>query len=95
MTLDDAFLALSHPVRRAILTHIARGEATVSELVNLFDFTQPTITSHIKVLERAGLVTRGRDAQFRPVLLNTAALAKAAEWIDQQVEIHDTNAERK
>lgn len=84
MSLDDIFLALSHPVRRAIITRLASGEATVNELVGLFEFTQPTITMHIKVLERAGLVRRGRDAQFRPARLSTPALEIAKGWIDDQ-----------
>ncbi len=84
-SLNDVFLALCHPARRIMLDRLAAGEATVSELVALFDFTQPTISAHLKLLERAGLVSRGKDAQFRPVRLNTAALEKARAWIDQHV----------
>src|SRR5215207_8898631 len=79
--LDNVFAALADPTRRAILARLARGEATVNELVAPFDLAQPTISKHLKVLERAGLVSRGRQAQFRPVHLNPAPLADAARWL--------------
>jgi DNA-binding transcriptional ArsR family regulator len=79
--LDRVFGALADPTRRAILARLAEGEATVNELVALSDFSQPTISNHLKVLERAGLVSRGRNAQFRPVRLNAAPLAGAALWL--------------
>jgi DNA-binding transcriptional ArsR family regulator len=79
--LDRVFGALADPTRRAILTRLADGDATVNELVALSNLRQPTISKHLKVLERAGLVSRGRDAQFRPVRLNAAPLAGAAQWI--------------
>lgn len=79
--LDLVFGALADPTRRAILTRLAEGEATVNELVALTTFSQPTISNHLKVLERAGLVSRGRHAQFRPVRLNPAPLASAAHWL--------------
>jgi DNA-binding transcriptional ArsR family regulator len=79
--LDRVFAALSDPTRRAILARLAQGEATVNELVEPFGFSQPTISKHLKVLESAGLVARGRSAQFRPVQLNAAPLAEAAEWL--------------
>lgn len=79
--LDLVFSALADPTRRAILARLARGEATVNELVEPFELSQPTISKHLKVLEGAGLVSRGRKAQFRPVRLNAAPLADAAEWI--------------
>lgn len=79
--LDRVFAALSDPTRRAILARLAEGEATVSELVEPFGFSQPTISKHLKVLEGAGLVARGRSAQFRPVRLNAAPLGKAAAWL--------------
>jgi uncharacterized protein YndB with AHSA1/START domain/DNA-binding transcriptional ArsR family regulator len=78
--LDLVFAALSDPTRRAILARLAKGEATVNELVAPFKLRQPTISKHLKVLEGAGLVTRGRQAQFRPVRLNPAPLAGAAQW---------------
>ena len=70
--LDRVFAALADPTRRAILARLADGEATVNELVAPFGFSQPTISKHLKVLEGAGLVSRGRAAQFRPVRLNAA-----------------------
>ena len=79
--LDRVFAALADPTRRAILARLAGGDATVNELVAPFDLSQPTISKHLKVLERAGLVSRGRDAQFRPVRLDAAPLARAARWL--------------
>jgi len=79
--LDRVFGALADPTRRAILARLASGEATVNELVAPFELSQPTISKHLKVLERAGLVSRGREAQFRPVRLQAAALAGAAQWL--------------
>jgi DNA-binding transcriptional ArsR family regulator len=79
--LDLVFAALADPTRRAILARLAAGEATVNELVAPSDLSQPTISKHLKVLEHAGLVSRGRDAQFRPVRLNAAPLAGAAQWL--------------
>ena len=79
--LNLVFAALADPTRRAILARLASGEATVNELVAPFDLTQPTISKHLKVLERAGLVSRGREAQYRPVRLNAAPLEGAARWL--------------
>jgi DNA-binding transcriptional ArsR family regulator len=79
--LDLVFAALADPTRRAILARLAAGEATGHELVAPSDLSQPTISKHLKVLEHAGLVSRGRDAQFRPVRLNAAPLAGAAQWL--------------
>lgn len=79
--LDRVFGALADPTRRAILARLATGEATVNELVEPFDLSQPTISKHLKVLERAGLVSRGRNAQFRPVRINAVPLQRAARWI--------------
>lgn len=79
--LDRVFGALADPTRRAILARLANGEATVTELVALSHFSQPTISNHLKVLERAGLVARGRNAQFRPVRLTPAPLAGAERWL--------------
>lgn len=80
-SLDLVFAALADPTRRAILARLSKGEATVNELVEPFSFSQPTISKHLKVLESAGLVARGRTAQFRPVRLNAGPLAEAAEWL--------------
>jgi DNA-binding transcriptional ArsR family regulator len=79
--LDLVYGALADPTRRAILARLATGEATVNELVALSDLSQPTVSKHLKVLERAGLVSRGRSAQFRPVRLNPAPLAGAVLWL--------------
>ncbi len=79
--LDDVFGALADATRRAILARLVEGEATVNELVKPFGLKQPTISKHLKVLERAGLVSRSRAAQSRPVRLNVAPLAQAADWI--------------
>jgi DNA-binding transcriptional ArsR family regulator len=79
--LDRIFAALADSTRRAILAQLAKGEATVNELVAPFKLSQPTISKHLQVLERAGLVSRGREAQFRPVRLNAAPLEGAAQWL--------------
>jgi DNA-binding transcriptional ArsR family regulator len=79
--LDQVFAALADRTRRAILSRLSEREATVNELVEPFHLSQPTISKHLKVLERAGLVSRGRDAQFRPVRLDAAPLEAAAEWL--------------
>jgi DNA-binding transcriptional ArsR family regulator len=79
--LDEVFAALADPTRRAILARLAAKDATVNELVAPFSLSQPAISKHLKVLERAGLVSRSRDAQFRPVRLNAAPLADAAAWL--------------
>jgi len=80
--LDKAFAALADPTRRAILSRLAIGEATVSELMAPFALTQPTISKHLKVLEEAGFIERGRDAQRRPRKLVTPALHDVADWIE-------------
>lgn len=79
--LDQVFGALADPTRRAILARLARGQATVNELVAPFKLSQPAISKHLKVLERAGLVSRGREGQSRPVRLEPAALAGADQWL--------------
>lgn len=79
--LDLVFSALADPTRRAILSRLARGEATVNQLVEPFGLSQPTISNHLKVLEKANLVSRGRSAQFRPVRLNAQALSDADRWL--------------
>ncbi len=81
--LDRAFLALSDPVRRAIVARLSRGPATVNELAEPFDITKQAVSKHIAVLEQAGLVTRSRDAQRRPVHLDAAALERLTAWIDR------------
>ncbi|BBX36734.1 regulatory protein ArsR [Mycolicibacterium mageritense DSM 44476 = CIP 104973] len=81
--LDRAFLALADPVRRTIVARLSRGSATVNELAALFDITKQAVSKHIQVLEQAGLVTRTRDAQRRPVHLDAAALERLTAWIDR------------
>jgi DNA-binding transcriptional ArsR family regulator len=80
--LDAAFAALADPTRRAILARLASGEASVTELAEPFAMTQPAVSKHLKVLERAGLVSRRRDAQRRPCRLEARALREATEWLD-------------
>src|ERR1700675_5217693 len=80
--LSLAFSALADPTRRAILARLASGDADVSEIMKPFALSQPTISKHLKVLERAGLITRGRDAQRRPRKLVAAPLEGVAEWVD-------------
>lgn len=82
-TLDKAFMALADPVRRAIVARLSRGDATVNELAEPFAITKQAVSKHIQVLEHAGLVTRSRDAQRRPVHLDAAALEELTAWIDQ------------
>jgi DNA-binding transcriptional ArsR family regulator len=81
ITLDATFAALADPTRRAILARLAEGEATVNELAEPFPVTLQAISKHLKVLERAGLITRGRDAQLRPSRIQGRALKGAADWL--------------
>jgi DNA-binding transcriptional ArsR family regulator len=81
--LDIVFAALADPTRRAILERLARGEATVTELAKPFDLSLPAISKHLKVLERAGLIERGRDAQYRPCRLQPGPLKGAADWLSE------------
>ena len=85
--LDETFAALADPTRRKILTRLARGEATVNELAEPFDLTLQTISKHIKVLERCGLISRSRHAQFRPCRLEPHALDMTADWIERNRQI--------
>lgn len=80
--LDATFHALSDPTRRAILARLSQGEATVLELAEPFAMSQPAISKHLKVLERAGLISRGRDAQRRPSRLEGAPLGSVSEWLE-------------
>ena len=79
--LDDTFAALSDPTRRAILARLAEGEATVNQLAEPFAISLQGVSKHIKVLEHAGLIARGRDRQLRPSRLQGAALKRAADWL--------------
>jgi DNA-binding transcriptional ArsR family regulator len=80
--LSSTFSALADPTRRAILSRLARGEATVTELAEPFDVSMPGISKHLKVLERAGLITRGRNAQWRPCRLKAEPLRDVADWVE-------------
>ena len=80
--LDATFAALADPYRRAILARLARGEASVNELAEPFAMTQPAISKHLKVLQRAGLISRGQDAQRRPRRLEAKPLAEATAWLE-------------
>ena len=81
--LSTTFAALADPTRRAILARLSRGEATVTELAQPFDMSMPAISKHLKVLERAGLIERGREAQWRPCRLHAEPLREADDWIEQ------------
>ncbi len=81
--LDATFAALADPTRRAILARLAQGEASVVELARPFEMSQPAISKHLKVLERAGLVSAGRDAQRRPRRLEAEPLAEASGWLEE------------
>ena len=81
-TLGATFAALADPTRRAILARLASGEASVNELAEPFDMTLPGVSKHLKVLERAGLISRGRVAQSRPCRLEAAPLREAADWVE-------------
>jgi DNA-binding transcriptional ArsR family regulator len=97
MTADDlssVFAALADPTRRAILARLAEGEATVNELAAPFPVTMQAISKHLKVLERAGLISRGRDAQWRPCRLVPAPLRGIAEWAEQYRRFWDERYDR-
>jgi DNA-binding transcriptional ArsR family regulator len=81
--LDRTFAALADPTRRAILARLARGEATVTALAEPFEVSLPAISKHLKVLERAGLVVRGQDRQWRPARLDPAPLHEVAQWVER------------
>ena len=81
--LDATFAALADPTRRAILARLARGDANPTELAKPFDMSLPAVSKHLKVLERAGLISRGRDAQARPCHLEAKRLKEATEWMDR------------
>jgi DNA-binding transcriptional ArsR family regulator len=92
--LDATFAALADPTRRAILARLASGEASVAELCSPFEMSQPAISKHLKVLERAGLVSRGQDAQRRPRRLESAPLVEAAEWLERYRNLWEANFRR-
>ncbi len=92
--LSLTFAALADPTRRAILARLAQGEAAVTELAEPFAMSLPAISKHIKVLERAGLVARGREAQWRPCRLEAARLGEVAAWLDRYRQFWDQRLDR-
>jgi len=93
-TLDATFAALADPTRSAILARLASGQASVAELAEPFSMSQPAISKHLRVLERAGLISRSRDAQRRPRRLEARPLAQASEWIEQYRQFWEGNFQR-
>ena len=92
--IDATFAALADPTRRAILSRLATGEATVNELAAPFNMSQLSISKHLKVLERAGLISRGRAAQTRPCRLETDPLKKVAQWVETYRHLWDDSFDR-
>ena len=92
--LSITFGALADPTRRAILARLTKGEASVTELAKPFDMTLPAISKHLKVLERAGLITRSRDAQWRPCRLRAQRLEEAADWVERYREFWEHSFDR-
>jgi DNA-binding transcriptional ArsR family regulator len=92
--LDATFAALADPTRRAILARLASGDASVMELAEPFAMSQPAISKHLKVLERAGLISRGRDAQRRPRRLEAKPLAEATKWLERYRRYWEGNYQR-
>jgi DNA-binding transcriptional ArsR family regulator len=92
--LDHTFAALADPTRRAILAKLATGEATVTELAAPFAISLPAISRHLKVLERAGLIARGREAQWRPRTLQAEPLKEAADWLAQYRQFWEQSLDR-
>src|SRR5215471_17519409 len=92
--LDATFAALADPTRRAILARLASGEASVNELAEPFAMSQPAISKHLKVLERAGLISRGRDAQRRLSRIEGKPLAEASRWLENYRQIWEANFQR-
>jgi DNA-binding transcriptional ArsR family regulator len=92
--LSATFAALADPTRRAILARLAKGDVSVTELAAPFAMSQPAISKHLKVLERAGLISRGRDAQRRPCKLEAKPLAEAAGWVEGYREAWETSFQR-
>jgi DNA-binding transcriptional ArsR family regulator len=92
--LSTTFAALADPTRRAILTRLALGEASVGELAEPFEMSLPAVSKHLKVLERAGLIARGREAQWRPARLEAAPLRDAADWIEHYRRFWEQSLDR-
>jgi DNA-binding transcriptional ArsR family regulator len=92
--LSTIFAALADPTRRAILTRLSAGEASVKELAEPFRISAPAVTKHLKVLQRAGLITQGRQAQWRPCRLRAAPLKEIADWVEPYRQFWDESFER-
>jgi DNA-binding transcriptional ArsR family regulator len=92
--LSTTFAALADPTRRAILSRLATGEASVTELAEPFDMSLPAISKHLKVLERAGLIARGREAQWRPRRLKAERLKDAADWLERYRRFWEESLDR-
>lgn len=92
--LSSTFAAIADPTRRAILARLSRSNATVTELAEPFDLSLPAISKHLKVLERAGLITRGREAQWRPCQLRARPLRDASDWIERYREAWEQRLDR-
>ena len=92
--LNDTFAALADPTRRAILARLMGGEATVTELAEPFAMTLPAVSKHLKVLQKAGLITRGREAQWRPCRLEADPLREVADWLDGYRRFWERSRER-
>lgn len=92
--LSHTFSALADPTRRAILARLALGETTVTEIAQPFAMTLPAVTKHLKVLERAGLITRGREAQWRPCKLDPTRLKEASDWVAQYRQLWEARLDR-
>jgi DNA-binding transcriptional ArsR family regulator len=93
-TLDATFAALADPTRRAILTRLASGETSVTELARPFHMSLPGISKHLKVLERAGLISRGREAQWRPCRLKAQPLKEASDWVEHYRQFWEESFDR-
>ena len=94
MNLDATFAALADPTRRAILARLARGETTVQDLAEPFAMSLPAVSKHLKVLERAGLITRSREAQWRPCRIEPRALKDVDDWLDRYRRFFDESFDR-
>ena len=92
--LSDTFQALADPTRRAILARLVSGEASVSDLAKPFAISQPAISKHLKVLERAGLISRSREAQYRPCRLEPQALKRVDEWLEEYRRLWEARLDR-
>jgi len=92
--LSVTFAALADPTRRAILAHLAKGEASVTELAQPFQMSLPAISKHLKVLERAGLITRSREAQWRPCQIKAEPLKDVADWLDRYRQFWEESLDR-